>query len=942
MKPDFALDFRDNQIALLHRQEGGWAIVGRVEMDDPDLDAAMGYLRATALGLSPRGVSAKLILPNEAILYTSVAGLPYDVRQRAAQVGAALVGRTPYDVADLVYDWTDSGDTAHIAVIARETLAEAEHFASQHRFNPVSFAALPNQGAYEGEVWFGPTQLSAALLARGEVVERDDVTVFAPEPDAQAAATLQASDFEMGAENLPEDTPPQGEEFAQEQTPQDANPSAYEQISPPETGHVDEVAVLDEIARKAEDTGLDFAADGAGHPEASGALDFEKAQPDTETPPDSAPAELNEPVSERAPEETAELGTDATASQTANAPVEAAFDLRANAAQQEPPAIDSFGAVMDATPEHSADGDGSTDDEAPMAIDVPLMDEPDAPEPKKPQGKAEQMLAAFAARRAAALSKAEAATNSARRDPVMTATQVAPDTADLAAQEPAAPIDNGAPVSDLDGTNTDPPNSELPDTDPDTAASAPKLGAAQRLNGQDTGANAPPDIASLPQQRPTAVKHVPAKILPTKPQNLSSMPAAKPRRSGGAKLGWLLTAILLISLAAAAAMSTYVLETVNSFFQSAPASNVAQTSVVNAEPVVELNKLPVPPNLSETTAQALSTGAADKLTLASRTAAPSAAPDLPEMAQTLAPSADISAPDLKLPDLPNSALPQMASARQVQPDTAEQITAVASRPSTAPIARPDTISGANAVLGAARPQSRPAVVLAAALAAKPPTAPAGQTAQSQPYADPALAGARPKLRPAGILAAGREARLSSAPASLVAGAESAAIEDALTSLATDVAAPETAAPDPNRSALALDVSRLPAPRPKGLKAAYETSLASAPLAVPEPAAPPVEEVVARAPTAAETEEDITLDGRAGTRSVVAKQATERNAINLRNTNLVGIFGSNANRYALIRQPNGTFKKLKVGDRFDGGRIAAITESELRYDKGGNMLALRMP
>jgi hypothetical protein len=44
----------------------------------------------------------------------------------------------------------------------------------------------------------------------------------------------------------------------------------------------------------------------------------------------------------------------------------------------------------------------------------------------------------------------------------------------------------------------------------------------------------------------------------------------------------------------------------------------------------------------------------------------------------------------------------------------------------------------------------------------------------------------------------------------------------------------------------------------------------------------------------------------------------------------------------VRQPNGRFKKVKVGDRFEGGQVAAITESELRYSKGGQMIAMQMP
>ncbi|MEX0364908.1 MAG: hypothetical protein AB3N22_02485 [Ruegeria sp.] len=75
---------------------------------------------------------------------------------------------------------------------------------------------------------------------------------------------------------------------------------------------------------------------------------------------------------------------------------------------------------------------------------------------------------------------------------------------------------------------------------------------------------------------------------------------------------------------------------------------------------------------------------------------------------------------------------------------------------------------------------------------------------------------------------------------------------------------------------------------------------------------------------------------------VARQATLDNAINLRRINLIGVYGTPANRRALIRLPSGRYKKVKVGDRVDGGRVVAIGDSELRYQKGKRNLTLKMP
>ena len=75
---------------------------------------------------------------------------------------------------------------------------------------------------------------------------------------------------------------------------------------------------------------------------------------------------------------------------------------------------------------------------------------------------------------------------------------------------------------------------------------------------------------------------------------------------------------------------------------------------------------------------------------------------------------------------------------------------------------------------------------------------------------------------------------------------------------------------------------------------------------------------------------------------MADRATYVNAINLSRINLIGVYGTQSNRYALIRQGNGRYKKVTVGDRIDGGTIAAITANEVRYQKGGRLIALQLP
>lgn len=55
---------------------------------------------------------------------------------------------TPYAVEELVFDIQGDGPDLRVAVVARETLEQAEAFAIQHRMNPVCFVAAPAQDRF--------------------------------------------------------------------------------------------------------------------------------------------------------------------------------------------------------------------------------------------------------------------------------------------------------------------------------------------------------------------------------------------------------------------------------------------------------------------------------------------------------------------------------------------------------------------------------------------------------------------------------------------------------------------------------------------------------------------------------------------------------------------------------------------------------------------------
>ncbi|MBF9043885.1 hypothetical protein HKCCE4037_11145 [Rhodobacterales bacterium HKCCE4037] len=99
---------------------------------------------------------------------------------------------------------------------------------------------------------------------------------------------------------------------------------------------------------------------------------------------------------------------------------------------------------------------------------------------------------------------------------------------------------------------------------------------------------------------------------------------------------------------------------------------------------------------------------------------------------------------------------------------------------------------------------------------------------------------------------------------------------------------------------------------------------------------PATEVAAVAPEAAAAGPSIPSNAD------VSRAATERNAIRLRNVNLIGVTGTNSDRRALVRLSSGRFVRVGVGDRLDGGRVAAIGETTLQYVRNGRTVTLEIP
>ncbi|MGV6838925.1 MAG: hypothetical protein ACWA40_01890, partial [Planktomarina sp.] len=79
-----------------------------------------------------------------------------------------------------------------------------------------------------------------------------------------------------------------------------------------------------------------------------------------------------------------------------------------------------------------------------------------------------------------------------------------------------------------------------------------------------------------------------------------------------------------------------------------------------------------------------------------------------------------------------------------------------------------------------------------------------------------------------------------------------------------------------------------------------------------------------------------------TRVSVAQAATQENQVNLRKITLLGTFGTASARKALVRLSSGRVVRVGIGDRLDGGKVAAISTSQLRYTRGGRTVTLKLP
>lgn len=1053
MKPTFALNLTEDSITLLHRAAGGWRDMGTVAFDTPDLDAALDDLRSRAEEVSPKGITTKLIIPESQILYLQIDASGPDDTSRRTQIEAALDGRTPYALDELVYDWSGSGPTVTVAVVARETLAEAEGFAAEHRFNPVGFVARPEAG-FAKEPFFGPSALAASLLKPGEQVEPDAVPVkvsgqdtppakvaaFAEEPAAFAAApakTVQDDPVE-----------PVAEQSVAEPSAVDAPVMAAPDLPGPEMPGP--TAPQPELP----DPGLPEP-DPVPEPDPAPQPDLPPWQPEDppQTPPEAPPEfPVIEPDLPPAPP---------------TGPEFAGVALREPPPAPQPPAPPPSASEIRNAPSRLSDVVAKAtaeEAEAPMAVDVPTEDGADdippmpagvrtsvlsnqtPPADELPPPPSPAALSAFASRRLAdgATRALGAAADSGTGSPAAMARP--PLAAKPLVERPAAArpapkfsYDDPAPLPPrLPG---DPPAPMAPVTGKTskgfrglgTLVTAPSIPGTRKkkpgLNGTAAAVakpagltdrstlTAPLDGASAP----AAVRAASQSL--GRPQTMSPDAIAKglsaramPQRGKPKYLGLILTAVLLLLLALVAAWSSFYLArgddpATDVQFAGVDEEALADGQIPGAEAEMAadlLDPADLPVNVDLTAgAEAADEGTAgvvaevapaEDVAVAEPAADPApqtgmqdvlaeatqpdpanqdeiflagmdAPPALSDPLVLPAPAAQGDPlPAAQMPPPPFGTVYQFDDTGRIVPTadgilTPEGVLLVAGRPSVVPPQRPAAIAAA---VSEAVSEAVAAASPAGAAQAEAVPAVTGEVQPAQTFAaDPSLSSARPRLRPEGLapqpatgddaaldtpsLAPAEDSRFASLrprlrPATVLAAGEAAREASASASLAVQAAVAEAAA-DGSISPLAVAVSRVPAPRPRDMSRAVEAAVAAATRrAQPEVVA--AASTAARQPPAADEADDepevASAAPRIPTRANVAKQATFVNAINLSKINLIGVYGTQSKRYALVRQANGRYRKVSVGDNLDGGRVQAITASEVRYQKGGRMLALAMP
>lgn len=919
MKPSFALDLNHDGIGLVHRGKGGWQLVGRVGLDDPDLGLALSTLRDTAKALEPGALSTKLIVPGSQILFTSMTAPGPDSATREARIREGLEGLTPYQVDQLVFDWQeDSAEPGmvHVAVVARETLDEALGFAQEHGMNPVGFVARPN-GTFSGEVYFGPVDAKDTGFKREKRPVPNLLDADAPSSDPVASdpvfddapadhGAAQPTDAARSApsNDIPElaPFPPTPDEpdlpAAYDAPKRQPQPQAKETTSEPEELSAPEAVTEEPVL-----------------PE----VGFSSRRSS-----ESEPLKLSE-----------ELAVPPLAAPTPQTEARLSFGL-----PKAPSRIENgLDVAADAPAVPPASEAPTPDAKVHVPVTAPIaFDRQDAPEKPK-ANPAKESFAQVARKGAAGL------------------TAVA-ERASALGRQAASKIPAPKPK--------DPATQDAPQQPPVTSRAAPALSSGWGDHIRSTP-TATPDEAISHSPEVTAIAPPPGSAVAAAPKGswsqeadaLTVFGARKTQQVGGKPqfLGLYLFLGLLLFMAILVIWSMLFLKDTSASLdgevdqfeaaitsaQPTPGedipfgadSTLVDPALVEGDEVLDTQS---PDPLSEEAAQA-------------RYAATGIWQRAPE------PLSEVSVgriDDLYVASIDPSTLGHDAVA--LTPFGSEQLRGVAHN--TSPPPPPGTVfdmdergfvratpDGALTPNGALVIAGRPPVIPAPAPRperAEADTEIATGTEDAGTVATPTQPSVRPRARPTGLVESNERRVLGGRTRTELAKLRPRARPEAVLAAARAQAEAQAQA---QADAIAAALSGENAAAAGIAPTALAVSRSSAPKARPKN----FSKIVARArPNGGASDGSVavaaasprqTTTPKIPTRASVAKQATIKNAINLRKVSLIGIYGSASSRRALVRMPSGRYVKVGVGSRLDGGKVVSISTTKLIYQKGRRTVTL---
>ena len=967
MKPNCALSLSFEGIKLLHRAAGGWREVGEVSVTADDLDGELAMLRKTAASLEPGGVRTKLLIPASQIKYITIdtVGLSDAARRKAAEV--ALHDATPYEVSELAYDISIDGAKTHVAAVARETLAEAEAFATEHRFHPVSFVAVPDEAPYLGEPFFGTTQGAAALLEPDETVESDGIAVVIVgtvaalatpevEPEIEAEAPAEP-ELEAVQEDDTPDEPSVREDLPAQDEPTLAKASVVEDEKPADPVAGEPVEPAPEPEEPATDSAVEA-------PKETAPQEPEPAPEQSDSPEESEPTPKSEPEAEPV------------------AQSELVFEPHA---APKPPVDDKTAPPADLT---SVVEPKETGAPAVPKVEAPTL----AAEPQEPVDP-----------KRAALLAAAASTGATQQVPEPKPFKAAPPAPDVQADAGTAPTGfatrrtpppaakplGGAqrisvPTPRPDGSSI-PKSAEAAAT---VSSAAAPMAAAARSIGGFLSRRKPRTGAAAPMPAPKSAIHATG----SEAERMTVFGARTAEVGGKPRfLGLIMTVVLLVFLAGVAAWAAVFLDDgIAGLIQKDKTRATASAPENQINPEVIRTPEGIDPAQTDTSKNVQVAAldpvlSAEEATVVEAALDPRPEPQVPVITESeaaaryavtgiwpLAPTTPLSDPNtVDAPvyrsgiDATTGASDALALPAPQEIDTGVQLAAAISPPPFGQRTDIDSngmvvptedgvVTSQGFTLFAASPPLKPPVTLARF---------AAQPTVTAPQATSALAALRPQNRPLGLAERSERSQLGG-----VSRGELAAFRPALRPRSIQERAKE--ADDAANQATEQEEARAKAAAQSAAAAAAATLLvpttptAEAPAAIvatrfatakskrPDTRPRNFSRIVKRAQRAAPQKETrvaaaASVAPRTVTPSVpskasVARSATVKNAINLRKVNLIGIYGKPSSRRALVRLGNGRYKKVKVGDRIDGGRVGAISNSELRYSKSGRNVVLKMP